>query len=93
MRGDAGWGCESCKREYREASAFGFLRDGKPGKCGLNARPCFRYALLQVRAPRNRVAETGLEGAIFFRQAAGDFNQARYTFAQHLDIFVHVAGW
>jgi len=78
---------------WRAASAFDVLGDGQASKRGFDPRPCLGDALLQVCAPRHRVAQTGLEGAILFRQAAGDFNQAGNSFAQHLDIFVHVAGW
>ena len=77
----------------REISAFDVLRDGEPCQGRFDARPCFGNALFQVFATGNRVTETSLECAVFFRQAAGDFNQAGYSFAQHLEFFVHVAGW
>jgi len=40
----------------RVASAFLVLRNGQAGERRFDARPGFRDALLQVFAPRNRVA-------------------------------------
>ena len=70
-----------------------FLGDGQSCKRGFDAGTRFGDALLEVRTGSHGDTKPTFQGAVFLRQAAGDFDQARYTFAQHLEIIVHVAGW
>ena len=74
-------------------SALDVLGDRQSRQGGLDASARLGNALLQVGPGRNGVAKPTFESAVFFRQAAGDFNQARHAFAQDLDIVVHAAGW
>jgi hypothetical protein len=73
--------------------AFDVLGDWQPGQGGLDAGPGFGDPLLEVCTCGDRVVQAALQRAVLFRQAAGDFDQARYALTQHLDVVVHVAGW
>ena len=72
---------------------FAFLGERQSCEGRLDPRTCLCDPLLQIGARRDGVAQPAFQRPVFFCQSAGDFNQAGYAFAKHLDFFVHVAGW
>lgn len=75
------------------SSVFFCLGHWQASQCGLDPRTGLSQALLHVGLGNGSFAQTAAQHLVFFRELAGDFEQAADALGQKLEVGIHSAGW